>query len=534
MTSRAYQVELEPTARQRHQLIRTTAACRRAYNWALETWLTWAGARAMAIGMRALAGHDEEGARAACALAQGMAALDWRHGPKCPRAAGKKKCTKVTCDKRSIFEQRYEPYPSQEAIHSLLVQAMRSDPELAWLREVSSYAIREAVIDLGSAFERFGRVVGKHGAGDHSECGIRPDGKCALGFPTWRTRGHASWHADQPASDKNKPIEICPGQHGVSARVKIPGVSDSAPETWVKIKGGRLPPPEARLGAIGVSERAGRWFASLRFDAPLPAVAPRVPGSVLGVETGVRELAVTSNGQRFDAVRDLRALQKAERRLRLWQRRLSRRAQLDAAGRLLGGVAGQSKGWHEAKRQVQQCHLAVTFARKNLLHQTSRAVVDLGAETVVMRDQAVRRMLARGQVVREQAAAEEKSGPQASKRPPRSREKRNRLAPLIQQCGGLYELRRQVTYKQEWAGGTVRVVPSAEPTTRRCHHCDAVRETEPGYGRPWQCGSCGAPNDRELNAARNLRDWTAPSTSSIGGNAGEVGGGARRRKASNG
>lgn len=499
-------MHLNPTVKQRRALIRHTVAARRAYNWAFQTWNAWVECRAVAIGMRALHGVSEDEVKAACGVAAGMSALTWRHSPDCPVAQGKKRCTKATCDKSPVFEQCYEPYPNKNVIHAMLVRAIHTDPELSLLKEVSSYAVREAVKDLDSAYQRFFRVKKKHDRGDHSECGIRRTGQCALGTPTFRNRKHQSWHADEANGPSKTPIEIKTGKRGESSAVKVLGLGKSmgAPRAahqvldWVKIKKGcRLPPPEAKLISVALSERAGEWYASVTFSAPLTdghgATATRETGTKIGVETGVREMAVTSSGDRFGGVRDIAGLRNAERKIKLWERRKARRARLDAAGRLLGGSAGQSKGWHEAVREVQKYHELAADCRKNLLHQVSRDVVDTRADVIVMRDQAVKRMLARGARRHEV-------------------EKRNKLAPMIQQCGGLYELRRQVEYKQGWAGGTVVVAPSSEPTTRRCWSCKTVRETEPGYGPVgdsyWKCSECGREHERETNSALNLKDYS--------------------------
>jgi transposase len=489
MHLRAYRIELRPTAEQRIALVRTEGAARFSYNWALALWREWSAVRALAIGLRALEGIDEKVVKAVCAVATGLCALDWRHSPSCPRSHGKSRCTKATCDKTRVYQQCYEPGPSGEAIHALLVRAKSQHPELSWLDEVTAYAPREAVADVADAYSRFFRVMGKHASGDHSECGVRRDGGCAIGEPVFRSRARGRrWHADQANSrdGKNCPLGLEIGKTGKSARIKIPGVG------WVKVaKGCRLPPSGARLSAVGLSERAGRWFAALRFEAPLlpghSQQAPRESGTRLGVSTGVRELAVTSDGERFGAVRDLATLKKAERKLRLWERRKARRWVNGKPRR------EQSRRWHYAVDQIQKYHALAADCRRNLLHQTSHKIVAKGAETVAMRDQAVRRMLGRGAHKHEV-------------------EKRNKLAPMIQACGGMYELRRQVEYKQAWAGGKSVVVPSNEPTTRACWHCKTVRETEPPYGiigeSHWRCANCGKENERELNDALNCRDFS--------------------------
>ncbi len=68
------------------------------------------------------------------------------------------------------------------------------------------------------------------------------------------------------------------------------------------------------------------------------------------------------------------------------------------------------------------------------------------------------------------------------------------------------ELLRQLRYKCAWYGRTLVVVDRFFPSTRRCSACGAYGPKTDLAVRGWSCGACGAAHDRDVNAARNLRD----------------------------
>src|SRR5690606_31815053 len=133
--------------------------------------------------------------------------------------------------------------------------------------------------------------------------------------------------------------------------------------------------PGVKLCAVGFSRKNGRWFAAVRAWVPRPK--PRVerePGKRIGVEVGVRELAVTSTDRRFAGMRDIERINRAIMKRNLWERRMARRHQ---AGK---SRSQQSAGWHEARRMVARYHRLVALLRDEVLHYTSRRIVDQGAE----------------------------------------------------------------------------------------------------------------------------------------------------------
>ena len=66
------------------------------------------------------------------------------------------------------------------------------------------------------------------------------------------------------------------------------------------------------------------------------------------------------------------------------------------------------------------------------------------------------------------------------------------------------ELRRQLEYKAEWYGRTVIAVDRFYPSGKTCSACGHLAASVPLNVREWECASCGAAHDRDVNAAKVL------------------------------
>jgi putative transposase len=203
-------------------------------------------------------------------------------------------------------------------------------------------------------------------------------------------------------------------------------------------------------------EPDGRWYVTLAVDAepqePLPAV-----GRAVGVDLGVHDFAVTSDG---DRVANSRHLERKARNLARYQRRLARCQK---------GSANRAK----ARAKVARAHRKVRNARRDFLHRTTTRLVR-GNDLIAIEDLAVKNMV-----------------------------RNRRLARAISDCGW-GEFRRQLQYKCERAGRRLIVIDRWYPSTKMCSVCGLVAAGLPLKVRAWRCPSCRTRHDRDLNAAKNI------------------------------
>jgi putative transposase len=254
-------------------------------------------------------------------------------------------------------------------------------------------------------------------------------------------------------------------RHVQLPRIGIVRTGESTRKLARKIEAGG-----ARMRSATLSWQRGRWHVSFSvelpdLELPHPEPAPRVGGRIIGVDLGITTLATLSTGNR---VPNGRRLDRELQRLRLAQRRVSRRRGPDRR-------SGQepSNRWRKAQGRVDRIHTRVANLRRNDTHQlTSRLV--RGHDVIVIEDLYVAGMLCNKRLARHIAGA------------------------------AWAEIRRQLTYKAQWAGVRLIVADRWFASSKICSGCGTAKAKLGLSERTYVCTTCGLVLDRDQNAARNL------------------------------
>jgi putative transposase len=218
-------------------------------------------------------------------------------------------------------------------------------------------------------------------------------------------------------------------------------------------------------------EACGRWYVSFAVEVADPVPLPAT-GAVAGVDLGIKDFAVTSDGWK---IANPRHLERKAKNLARYQRRLAR-CQRGSANRV------------KARAKVARAHRKVRAARTDFLHKTSTRLVR-GHDVIVLEDLAVANMV------------------------------RNRtLAKAISDCGW-GEFRRQLEYKAARYGRHLIVIDRWCPSSKTCSACGHLLASLSLHTRTWQCPSCGTRHDRDINAAQNI---LAAGLAVAGGNPGDA------------
>jgi putative transposase len=221
----------------------------------------------------------------------------------------------------------------------------------------------------------------------------------------------------------------------------------------------------ARIRSATLSWQRGRWHVALSVELPDRDPAERIGGRVVGIDLGIKSLAVLSTGE---TVPNPHHLDGALTALRRTQRQASRRRGPDRRTRTV-----PSNRWRKTKARVSALHTRVGNARRDGLHKlTTRLVRD--HDIVVVEDLNVAGMV-----------------------------RNRRLARHISGLG-MAELRRQLDYKAADAGVRLVVADRWYPSSKTCSACGAVRAKLTLAQREFMCDDCGTRLDRDYNAARNL------------------------------
>ena len=214
---------------------------------------------------------------------------------------------------------------------------------------------------------------------------------------------------------------------------------------------------DGRVLRMTISQRAGRWYASLTVERDDKPVMNPPKGGAVGVDLGVKTLATLSDGT---IIENPRYLKKSERKLKKAQRALSRK------------IKGSNRR-AKAKAKVARIHAHVANQRLDGLHKfttwLSRKYSDISIEDLHVA----------GMV------------------------KNHRLAKSIADAA-FGEFRRQLEYKTARTGARLHVVDRWYRSSKTCSGCGSVKAKLSLSERTYRCDSCGLAMDRDLNAAINI------------------------------
>ena len=230
----------------------------------------------------------------------------------------------------------------------------------------------------------------------------------------------------------------------------------------------------ARVLRMTVSRRAGRWYAALTVERDDKPVTKPPRGGAVGVDLGVKTLATLSDGM---VIENPRPLRKSERRLKMAQKALSRKA--------MG-----SKRRAKARAKVARLHARVAYQRGDAMHKATTWLASTYS------DISVEDLNAAGMV------------------------KNHRLAKAVSDAA-FGEFRRQLEYKTARTGATLHVIDRWFSSSKTCSKCGRVKAKLSLAERTYRCDGCGLVMDRDLNAAVNiLVAGSAPETVNAHGGTG--------------
>ena len=211
---------------------------------------------------------------------------------------------------------------------------------------------------------------------------------------------------------------------------------------------------------VVISKTAHRWFASITVDTFDNDTIPdnrHLP--VVGVDVGIKHLAVTSEGVYHE---NPKALKSHERKLKRLQRQLSRREK-------------GSGNWHKTKAKLAKLHYRITCIRQDAQHQATTAIVN-GATRIGIESLNVAGML-----------------------------KNHRLAKGLSDAS-LSSFLTMLAYKAERIGVKIVEADTFYPSSKTCSACGAKDKDLSLSDRTYHCSDCGHTQNRDLNAAINLRN----------------------------
>lgn len=301
--------------------------------------------------------------------------------------------------------------------------------KLTWLTEVDSWATQNALRDLDTAYQNFFRRVKQ---------GQKP------GFPKFKKKtNNQSYRTTNP----NKfPLPV------KDRKVRLPKIG------WVRFKQDRE--ILGRWLSMTVSKTSsGKYFISINC-CDVPYQEHETTGSLVGIDLGIKDFAITSNGEKFE---NLKFLKKSEERLKLFQRRLSKKQK-------------GSKNRDKARVKLAIRHEKIANQRTDFLQKLSTDLVK-NHDLIVLESLKVKAMV-----------------------------RNHNLAKSIGDASWSNFV-TMIAYKCEWNRKSFIQIDTFFPSSQLCNHCGYKNpEVKNLEVREWTCPVCGMYHDRDINAAKNILD----------------------------
>ena len=331
-----------------------------------------------------------------------------------------------------FLSERIEAFEKKKRTLSYVEQCkelplLKADPATLWLKEADATALQYSVRTLQDAYDSFFRA-------------IREGRK--TGHPKFKSKRE---HRQSYRSVNNlNTIRLTDERH-----LRLPKLGE------VKCRFGRKPQGRI-LHATVTREADGRYTVSLMCEEQEPEEAPKT-GKAVGVDLGIRTLAVTSDGTQYD---NPKTYANNRKRLARAQRQLSRKKK-------------GSGNWEKQRRKVARLHRKIRNQRLDACHKMTHELVQK-YDVICIEDLDLVQM------------------------------EKSRFAKEVSDAA-LGEIRRQLTYKCQWAGKRLVTVDRWYPSSQTCSACGHVnRDVRDLKIRQWKCPKCGAWHDRDVNAAKNI------------------------------
>lgn len=315
-----------------------------------------------------------------------------------------------------------------------------------WLKEIGCNVVKQAVKDANTAQQRFfDKISGK---------------------PKYKSK-----HKSKPSFYVNYE-SLKRTQNGFQGE-KLGNIKTTKPLPTLK-KGEHYSNPR-------ITHDGKHWYLSVGYE--VSQIECEHTGESLGIDLGVKDLAIVSNGKVYKNINKTKRVKDLEKRLKREQRKLSRM--------LLNNTQGYDKNnkpiWKQPlmeckniqkqNAKIRLIYKKLTDIRNNYLHQTTTEIVKTKPSRVVMEDLNVSGMM----------------------------KNRHLSKALAQQK--FYEFIRQMKYKCEYYGIKFVQADRFYPSSKMCSCCGNIKKDLKLSDRTYKCEHCGNEIDRDYNASINLANY---------------------------
>ena len=311
-----------------------------------------------------------------------------------------------------------------------------------WIKEVSSKATKQAIMNGDKAFRDFF--------------------KKAKGFPRFKKKKNQDVKAYFP---KNNKTDWTLERH----RVKIPTLG------WVRLKEFGYIPVNSIVKSGTVSQKADRYYVSILVEDDYIEVSKSTNEGV-GIDLGVKEFAVCSDGIKFKNINKTSTVKKVEKKLKREQRKLSRKYEsLKIRNKNIKEGRATRQNIQKQVVKVQRLHQRLANIRTDYINKIVSSIIKQKPSYITIEDLNVKGMMKNKHLSK--AIASQK----------------------------FFEFKTKLTFKCKENHIELRIVDRFYPSSKTCSNCGEIKQDLKLSDRIYKC-DCGLTIDRDLNSSINLKN----------------------------
>ena len=317
-----------------------------------------------------------------------------------------------------------------------------NNQDMKWIKEVSSKATKQAIMNGDKAFRDFF--------------------KKAKGFPKFKKKKNQDVKAYFP---KNNKTDWTIERH----RVKIPTLG------WIRLKEFGYIPVNSIVKSGTVSQKADRYYVSILVEETYIKISnPNNEG--LGIDLGIKEFAICSNGNKFKNINKTSTVKKMEKKLKREQRKLSRKYEsLKIRNKNIKEGRATRQNIQKQVVKVQRLHQRLANIRTDYINKTVFSIVKQKPSYITIEDLAVSNMMKNKHLSK--AIASQK----------------------------FFEFKTKLMSKCKQNNIELRLVDRFYSSSKTCSNCGKIKKDLKLSDRIYKC-DCGFTIDRDLNASINLKN----------------------------
>lgn len=323
---------------------------------------------------------------------------------------------------------------SDGVIRKELTQLKKS--ELIWLNEVSNNVTKQAVKDACNAYKRFFKGLASK--------------------PKFKSKKKSK------PSFYNDPIKL----KVKDRKVLIEKVG------WLRIN--EEIPNNVKYTNPRITYDNKYWYISVGIEVDKKHEI--LTNVSLGIDLGLKDLAICSNGKVFKNINKTEKVKKLEKKLKQKQKQISRKYEMNKIKKE-GGVSCQfikTRNIEKLENTTRLIHRKLRNIRNNYLHQVTTNIVKTKPYRIVIEDLNISGMM-----------------------------KNKHLSDSVRkQC--FHKFRQYITYKAELNGIELVVADRFYPSSKICSQCGFIKKDLKLKDRTYKCPHCGVVIDRDYNASINL------------------------------